>query len=351
MKNTIFTLRQAQIPGRMELPDFLRGGAMLLVLLHHSDVPWGGWILAFHMPLMFLLSGYTASLRSREQPFGTFLKNRFLRLVVPYLLFEGLNLAVWSLELILQGGWQDVTEAVTAIAVCLNTDGYMGYYGRLWFWPCMFVSDVLFYGLRKLTRGSKTGLLLSAGVMLGLSWCSCNLLPSRLPFTVDTACFAAFFLILGYVLGDKITEMLYASHFWRDMLCLLGLLAVLWVGVIHGGGLCLMFVNQYGSYPGTVAAACSGSFAFLILAKWLYRLLEKKPAGKTLILWYGRNSLVTFPVHLSIKIAMYKLVPYHLRPWYVLLVVMLAGNIPIVNFITNYLPFMQGQLPKKKTAC
>lgn len=46
---------------RDALVDFLRGAAMLLVLLHHSGCPLGPYILAFHMPHFFVLSGYAES--------------------------------------------------------------------------------------------------------------------------------------------------------------------------------------------------------------------------------------------------------------------------------------------------
>lgn len=45
---------------RIEKVDFLRGLAMLLVLLHHSGFPFGSFILAFHMPLFFVISGWLA---------------------------------------------------------------------------------------------------------------------------------------------------------------------------------------------------------------------------------------------------------------------------------------------------
>lgn len=65
---------------------------MLLVLLHHSSVPNGEWILAFHMPLLFLLSGYADAHRERlglshPRKFTEYFFNRFRRLVVPYFLF------------------------------------------------------------------------------------------------------------------------------------------------------------------------------------------------------------------------------------------------------------------------
>ena len=61
----IFRIGTDTPKNRLEYLDFLRGAAMLLVLLHHSNVPNGEWILSFHMPLLFALSGYADAHRER----------------------------------------------------------------------------------------------------------------------------------------------------------------------------------------------------------------------------------------------------------------------------------------------
>ena len=42
--------------------DLLRGAAMLMVFYHHAGGSGALYILGFHMPLFFLLSGYLFSL-------------------------------------------------------------------------------------------------------------------------------------------------------------------------------------------------------------------------------------------------------------------------------------------------
>ena len=51
---------------------------MMLVLLHHCGVPGKEYILAFHMPFFFFLSGMVSG--NKELPsFGDYLKTRFKR--------------------------------------------------------------------------------------------------------------------------------------------------------------------------------------------------------------------------------------------------------------------------------
>lgn len=159
---------------------------------------------------------------------------------------------------------------------------------------------------------------------------------------------ATFFLLVGFFWGEEISWLLTKRHRALDGLILAVSLMVLRESMLTGKAGCYMFINIYGDYGYTLAAALGGSLAFLVIAKWLYQLMAKVQAGKNLILWYGRNSLVTFPIHLSIKIWMWNHIPWEYRPWYVLFLVMLVGSIPIVNLITNYFPFMLGRLPARR---
>lgn len=338
---------------RIELLDFLRGTGMLLVVVHHSDIPHGVWILLFHMPYLFFLSGYTTFLRSKQPPFFRFLKGRFCRLVIPYFLFEGANLAVWTASLILQGGWQDLSEALTAIVTCVNTEGYTGYYGRLWFWPCMFLSDILFYWIRRLAPREagfrKAYHFLMIAVLIGISWITTRVLPFRLPFTADTAFMAAAFLLAGYALGKQVTWLLQKSHLLLDLALLVVSLYLMRIAYLDGYAACLMYTNKFGPYPATLCAAFTGIIAWLILSKWLYRLCDGSRFVKSFVLWYGYHSLCTFPAHFSVKMCFFLNVPVHMRQWYYMLPVMLILNIPVVNLITRYFPFMLGKFPAGKS--
>lgn len=346
--NPVFTL-SSPAAGRNDFWDFIRGMAMLSVLLQHANVPKGNYILAFHMPFFFVLSGYIEFSRGKSVPFWTYLWGRVRRLIIPYFMFEALNLGLWQTELVLTRGWQDVPDAIKGILTVINTDRYHGLYGRLWFLPCMFVSDLLFFFVRKWFPESKAGLFASAGVLLGLSWITSKVLPGRLPFTADTALFAAVFLVLGYALGNQIKWLLSGGHSLWDLAIFGVSLLTLHVCIKSGMAPCLMYINSYGSYGTTVIAAISGTVAFFLLSKWCYAALKDRRLGKDLVLWYGRNSLATFPIHLMIKIYALRLSPL-CGKWYNLLAIMLLLNIPIVNLITRYFPFMLGKLPVRKKA-
>ena len=342
----LFRLRSPEQKNRIERLDFLRGCAIMLVLLHHSGIPNGNWILAFHMPLLFFLSGYSSGcLGKKDGSFYTFFLNRFRRLVIPYYLFEGLNFAVWEISLILQRSWQDVPDALYAVFTCQNTDAYTGYYGRLWFLPCMFVCDILVYGVKRLCHARRGRMLLCSFALLAASWYSANHLPIRLPFASDSALFAAVFFLWGYLLTPVVSKLLESRKLLLDLLVGAGAFGVLRYCIVVKWANCFMYINQYTPFFWTVLAGFSGSVLFLILAKWLGGTIGKISAVKNFILWYGYNSLAVFPIHLSIKIWLVSRYGWGMS-WQWLLLAMLVFTIPLVNMVRIWFPFMLGDFSR-----
>lgn len=110
----------------------------------------------------------------------------------------------------------------------------------------------------------------------------------------------------------------------------------------------LMFINRYGEYIFSIVGAFAGSIAYVILAKYVYYLFRRIKFLENFVLWYSYNSLATFPVHLEIKCVLLLFGIPFIDMWWVLFLVMLLGNIIIVNVITNYLPFLLFQKYKSK---
>lgn len=336
---SIFSLHDNTSPGRDRLIDFLRGGAMILVLLHHSGFSLGAVILAFHMPLFFIISGYLEFLNGgTKRPFKQYLRKRFVRLVVPYFTFEILNLIIWCVKCMVEHQSLPGIESLISIFTCIN-NGYMGLYGRLWFLPCMFVADLYIWVILRLLRNNKFAQILSILGLFALSFLTDKLLEFRLPFAIDTALFAAAFIMLGYVFGDAVQVLIHPGNLVCKTILTIGMLLYLAYAVQYTNVTVHMYINNYGEYTVSICAAIAGSIAFLILGSFVYRACGKFQILNDFVCWYGNNSLVSFPIHLTIKMFILWYVPT-LSKWYLLFVVMLVVNIPIVNAITNYLPFM-----------
>lgn len=345
---SVFSIGEDSSNKRIEKIDFLRGGAMVLVLLHHANVPKGNIILAFHMPLFFIISGYIAYIRGEDKRrFSEYTKNRFVRLIVPYFLFELLNLVLWLGNYKITGGGTEysIIESIISIVTCVN-NGYTGMYGRLWFLPCMFVADIYARIVLSYCSQSRMKVLTAILIFMGISWLIVNRTNIRLPFTVDTAFMAAAFILIGYLSGDFINDILQNNNFFVKIMlfAMFGLYTLYAIKI--GNVQMLMYINEYGEYTFTILAAISGSFAFICIMSVVYEVMKKYNIPQNFIVWYDTNSLVTFPIHLTIKI----FVLYHLKPlgrWYVLFVIMLFLNIPIVNIISRYFPIMAGKYKNK----
>jgi len=262
-------------------------------------------------------------------------------------MFELLNLTVWCISGMFSGEYRNALAEMKSILTVINTEQYTGFYGRLWFLPCMFVSDLLFFIIEKLFS-KRTGIIWSAVVVLvACSWVTDKVLNCRLPFTVDTAFLATAFLAAGYASSDSISKFLRGMQFAKDGLILALCILCMWLCLETGESYCFMYVNQYGNYVYTILAAVSGTIGFLTVTKWLYPLARKSEIVMKPVLWYSYNSLATFPVHLTIKIFMLYYLPF-LCDWKWLFLVMLIFNVPIVSLITNYAPFMLGKFKPMK---
>ncbi len=343
---------------RIEILDFLRGFAMILVLMHHAGAPGSKWIIAFHMPFFFILSGYTESVRKTSVlsvKFTEYLKKRFIRLIVPYFAFELVNFLIYVFLRTASHAKIDIFASLVRIILCLNPAEFNGEFNRLWFLPCIFICDILYYFIAKLTK-SKISMLYISVLLFIFSYIITRSLNSRLPFTIDIAVMATAFMILGYVGNNIITFLIREKHIITDILCVLTMSLVLYY-VYLGDAHMYMFSNDYGEYIFSVTGALAGSAVCFVIAKYLYFICEKIGLPKKIFIWYGLNSLACFPVHLQINYILkcaveilchLGLIKFISLPWYIVFVSMLVFTVPVVNFITLFLPFMLGRFKPLK---
>ena len=276
-----------------------------------------------------------------QRSFIEYFKKRFRRLLVPYFTFEIVNLIIWIVKCLLEHQPLPGIDCLISIIICVN-NSYSGLYGRLWFLPCIFVADIYVWVILHFFRKKQFALILSTLVLFAASFVTSKIIKARLPFTLDTALFGAAFIMLGFLFYETIDILIKKGNDACKIILAIGMLTYLVYSVRYTPVSVLMYINSYGEYTVSICSAISGSIAYIILASYMYSTLRKWSPVKRLVLWYGNNSLATFPVHLTIKMFILWYVPL-LRPWYMMFPSMLFLSIPIVNFITRYLPFMLGK--------
>ncbi|MBQ9140327.1 MAG: acyltransferase family protein [Lachnospiraceae bacterium] len=135
--------------------DIARGIGMILVVMGHVEyvnITVRQFISAFHMPLFFLISGILIWEKQEEERSLTELTKRKLRgIMLPYAVFSLLSFCVEGGRIAVKGLEQwDVVFRQLFQSLCLQG------VSTLWFLPALFMSELLFIGIRKKTKNNWT---------------------------------------------------------------------------------------------------------------------------------------------------------------------------------------------------
>lgn len=133
-------------------------GIILMVYAHtypgddKSKIFW--YIFAFHMPLFLFLSGYLYD-KTKFNTFGSFFGRRVKTLLRPYLIFAiityVITVVLWFLYV--KWGWMqeykiDILQFIKSILI--GNGNSLFFNVALWFIPCLFVTEIMFYIIAKL---------------------------------------------------------------------------------------------------------------------------------------------------------------------------------------------------------
>ncbi|WP_298014468.1 acyltransferase family protein [uncultured Megasphaera sp.] len=200
-------------PKRIDWIDIAKGIAILLVIIGHTN-PWGSttrnFIYSFHMPLFFLLSGYTYRLAENKRDFWIHLRQGIKHLLLPAVMVAIITvLAQWSMEsdFSFSALWALVQRESEAFwwAAGIDMPSHPGL-GATWFLISMFWSKVLLDGIHLLFPSENTGYIYTflgiLGIFLGIrgKW---------LPQNFDVTCVVVLFIYLGMLwkkYAEKVNE-------------------------------------------------------------------------------------------------------------------------------------------------
>ncbi len=374
---TLFTFR---VNMRLHWIDALKGiGIMLVVFAHHSlPVALDTYIFSFHMPLFFFISGFLFDFGKYAESVSNFVKGKLRSLIVPYFCFALLTcLFYFLLDTGFQPGVTNIeffeASALYGIYSILYALGpLVSYNPPLWFLTCLFITELLFYGLAKSYYGKPEKLVLwltAAGVV---GYLYSVYVPFRLPWNADVALSAVVFYGAGN-LFRKITEPEAKSgsgssleadsrfregfsrveKFFPGIFILLNLLYFVYLLELPTTDKVNMNVLKYGSFFSYYLLAFSGIFAFVYLFK--------KIGSSKILEYYGRNSLTVLALHFPLKDVLTKLSVIifgtELECFYCktalalgLTVLNLICLIPVIFIINNYFPFILGKLQFTKNS-
>ena len=180
--------------------DSLKGFAIFLVVLGHSityfpvnlhEVPWCEVLFkmlsGIHMPLFFTISGFCFSYRGS---YGSFLAKKAKRLLLPYVVFNLIDLVPRALLPQFVNNAQSMADSAKDILL---------YGGAYWFLFTLFLIFAIYPAIYKWQAGSPRRQLVTAGLCLILAFV-------RIPveeFTLSLISGYLFFFNLGVLLKTR----------------------------------------------------------------------------------------------------------------------------------------------------
>jgi len=339
---------------RIEWLDNLRAIAIFFVVLGHTvglPAHVEKLIFSFHMPIFFWISGVFAKESIRDESFGGFIARRWRKRLIPYFSFSVISYVAWFFLFRHFG-----SQAEMNISPIRPLIGF--FYGNginnwlvtntvLWFFLCLFVTEILFYFVIKLP--SRLWMVAALAVFSVVGYLDVHYNPPagfRLPWDIDIALttvvfFGAGYLSKGYVLGDHKPTL----GRWLIMAISFGI----YVLFTFLNRKVALVAGVYGNYVYFYLAAMGGIYFWMELAFILpkFRLFSR----------IGRNTLSIFSLHLlvfpfitAVLVYGFKMPPQMkfespaLSLAYA--VVSILVLLPVSDLINRYAPFILGETRK-----
>ncbi len=290
--------------------DIAKGIGIILVILGHIEyisTDLRIFIVSFHMPLFFVISGMLMHITGEtKRDYRQLFFKKLRRMMLPYLVFSVLDMIVYFGYFTLTGRDGGMTTIVSDIVQTVTFYGI----SVLWFLPAIFGAEMLLVYIMK-----KTPLAIASAITVAIVALSYilngrleaanamyGLIPSFAVFhlfavAVLRMCFCMGFLLAGYLAALFISKLRVGGVSWAAAGVAL-FVVTYFVSRVNGvTDLHFMVFNNLALY---LIAAISGSFALIALSGVLEAAAETLPLR--LIRFYGKNSLVIMATHLDFYI-------------------------------------------------
>lgn len=258
---TIFYIDQK----RIEWVDIAKGVAIILVIIGHT-VPMDSTpfkiIFSFHVPLFFLLSGYTFKIARTKEDLSMHIIKNLKHLIIPSLFFLVITSVIGQMhnmhtiqnDLLSEVAFQ-AERFLWGSGIAVN--GHPGI-GAVWFLISLFwaktIIDILHLLFSYRTSGCFCLSLGFVGIMLGSK-------RIYLPQNMDVTFVAALFIYLGILWRKNVI------FFERWRLTLLLISTIIWITCVHFQFYTNMAWRHYPAASLMITESVCGSFVFCHICK------------------------------------------------------------------------------------
>ena len=282
---------------RLDWLDIAKGIAILLVIVGHTvNNPSiiRQVIFSFHMPLFFILAGYTF----RIKPWGELLKTSAMRLLVPYFLVA---LSWWIPYSLANSELVDGSSLAAGLGIILFASGtYVPSFGfdavgMSWFLMALFVSRLLLNALMILFERVQLPVIAQGIVCLAIAFAGISfskLFGVYLPLSGDVSLYTLFLMWCGHTARKY--RLSPESARWYVVLAVFAI----WLACIQVGPFEISSRNFAHPVAGTV-----GALAGTFFVCWVSTIVERlKSVGflrwlERFLVFCGKNSMAIFCIH------------------------------------------------------
>ena len=268
--------------------DMAKGFGIIFVIFAHLG---GGlfttWMYSFHVPLFFILSGFTFN---KETTFSTFLAKKSKSLLLPYLCLGGVILIYYVLAAIISDRFSMAFLLDLLLQFLLQRR-----FLTLWFITALFLLNVISYPLLKLIKNKTLLFFISLGIGI-IAMVYYSLGGGYVFWNLDASFAAMPFFVIGHIC--KCNHENIKTFFDKKIKIFVALIIFLAVNILVlilnisiGYKVLDMYSSEYGCQPLTYLSAICGSFAIIMLS----HLFTWKP-----IIYIGKNSLLYFAWHFNL---------------------------------------------------
>ena len=341
---------------RLNYIDICKWLGISLVIFGHIKMPneMLQWIYAFHMPLFFVLSGYTYRQQKIDKDF---IIKKIKTIYIPFLLFA---------LIFCKGDFSSWAYIAYGSRNALNMAGT---YTVLWFLPCFFLAVIIFSiqmnisnkfnnKLKTITAhmGGVILMLIAVKICKHIKEVEPSIEKFGYPFNFDMALAGAVFMVAGYYFR-QIIDWLNTQKQW----VLLAIVAVLFIITGFTAYINLpeslnpacahveMSVGALGNWGLFFMNALLMSFALIGLSVAIDKWISKKK----LLLFIGQNSLTILCIHGTILLAASKVLPKLglvgtddvslVLQGVVSYMIVIAVSIPAIMLIKRFAPNLVGK--------
>ena len=293
---------------RIDYIDIAKGLGMLAIIWGH--IMLYGWsckmVYGFHIPVFFMLSGMCFN-QKKYDTVGELIVRRIKTLLFPYVIFSVVTWLVYVAGVLvlhhdtITNCWYYMLQTVLA----QGSDGYLRHNVALWFVTCLFVVDVLYYFISKLSDIAILVLsVLCAVIGVLLSKHYFNI--TTLPWSFDSALVAIPFFAFGNLIVKRLSHETIMKKVDNNIFS--SVLVTVFFAVVFLIGVQLydyisMGHNNLGHHAWKFYLnAFSGSISVILISLLLSSLLNQGWLQKPIlyIRWLGANSFYVMATHLPL---------------------------------------------------